>query len=168
MSRRAERRERPDGATRRGRSDGPEGRRRADGPEGRGRAHRSGGADRRGRAHRSGGAEGGGRADRSEPGPPSRRRLGPLGFGLLLVVPIAAAAVLLVWTRVTALRIGYEIAAKQSALVRVEEERRVLETEASALRSPERLRKLARDRFGLAPPTAGQTDGAGRAGRSSP
>lgn len=91
----------------------------------------------------------------------SRRSLpdrgwGPVGRALILLAPVAASAVFLVWTRVTTLRLGYELARAQTALRALEEENRVLGTAVSALRSPERLRSMATRRFQLRPPSAEQ------------
>lgn len=89
---------------------------------------------------------------------------GPIGISLALGAPLAASAVFLVWTRVTTLRLGYELARARAAVAVLEEENRVLATEVSALRSPERLRQIGRERFGLRPPSAEQVavlDGGG-------
>ena len=81
--------------------------------------------------------------------------LGPIGLFLGLLAPVAASAVFLVWTRVTTLRLGYELARAQADLQTLEEENRVLTTEVSAERSPERLRRMARE-YGLRPPAREQ------------
>jgi cell division protein FtsL len=80
-------------------------------------------------------------------------RLGPLGFFALILAPVAASACFLVWTRVTTLRLGYELARLREEVERLEEKNRVLQTSVSALESPERLRELGRE-LGLRPPRA--------------
>lgn len=82
--------------------------------------------------------------------------VGPLGFFVLLFGPIAASAIFLVWTRVTTLRLGYELAETQSQLQRIVKENETLRASVSALESSGRLRALAKDEFGLERPRAEQ------------
>ncbi|MBX2811114.1 MAG: cell division protein FtsL [Myxococcales bacterium] len=84
------------------------------------------------------------------------RRLGPFGTVLTFFAPVVASAVLLVWARVTAVQLGYELARTQAALQKLEEQNRVIATQVIVLRSPDRLRRIAVRRFGLKAPSAEQ------------
>ncbi len=82
--------------------------------------------------------------------------LGPVVTAVMLAIPVVAAALFYVWTHVSTVRLGYEMseAAKQHrALLEVN---RGLRIEVAALKSPERLEKLGRTKYELAPPTAKQ------------
>ena len=76
---------------------------------------------------------------------------GPMALTFVFSAPIVATAIFLVWTRVTTLHLGYELAELQKNLKALQEENSVLGTEVGALRSPERLQRLAR-RLGFKPP----------------
>lgn len=82
------------------------------------------------------------------------RRFGPIGLAVFLMVPVGASAAFLVWARITTLRLGYELAETQSAVERLEDANRLLRSENQVERSPERLRRIATERFGLRPPRA--------------
>ena len=77
-------------------------------------------------------------------------------MALAFFFPVAISAVFLVWTRVTTVQLGYELARLQAALQVLEEQNRVRATEVSRLRAPLRLRTMAVERFGLRPPSAEQ------------
>lgn len=88
-----------------------------------------------------------------------RVNLGPFLTTLACLVPVGASAVFLVWVRVTTVQLGYELAKTQAALQALEEQNRVISTQVSSLKSPERLRELAKERFRLSSPTAEQVRG---------
>ena len=90
--------------------------------------------------------------------------LGPLAIAVLLAVPPTAAALFYVWTHVTTVRLGYLLsraAENRDALV---EENRALRIEISSLEAPERLARIATERFGLVPPRPDQIVRARREG----
>ena len=90
---------------------------------------------------------------RARPREGERRRVVSLVFGALVVV---AVALLLVWVRLQATHIGYELSAARHLAHRLEQEQRELELEIATLTSPRRLELLARERLGMGPPTPGQ------------
>ncbi len=76
---------------------------------------------------------------------------GPLAAVLCVCAPVVAAALFFVWTRVETIRLGYALSRATAAQARLLAERDSLRVDVAALKSPERLRKLAKQR-GLAPP----------------
>jgi cell division protein FtsL len=90
-----------------------------------------------------------------------RRRIGvreqrlarALVFGSLVVL---AVALLLVWVRLQAVRIGYQLSTAQQLERKLEQERRDLEIELATFTSPRRLERLARERLKMRPPVPGQ------------
>lgn len=78
------------------------------------------------------------------------RRLG-LGTTFLLLAPVVGAALFVVWTRVETLRLGYRLAEEAELHQRLLEQNRGLQVEVGALKSPERLRRLA-EKAGMGPP----------------
>lgn len=82
-----------------------------------------------------------------------RRLLVAIGLGLLMV---AAMALLLVWVRLQTVDTGYALSAARHLAHRLEQDQRELEMEISTLTSPLRLERVARERLGMGPPTAGQ------------
>lgn len=83
-------------------------------------------------------------------------RFGPFATAVALLAPVTAAAIFLVWTRVSTVCLGYELARLQTVVQTLEERNHILSTEVSALRSPDRLRAMATERFGLRPPSRQQ------------
>lgn len=88
--------------------------------------------------------------------PPQRPRLGPITFGILLLLPVASAALFLVWTRVTTLRLGYRLDRARSAFQSLAQERDRLRFEMQVKSSPQRLVTQCGGNRGLRPPTAEQ------------
>ena len=88
----------------------------------------------------------------------TRRRfaLGPLGTAILVAAPVVAAALFYVWTHITTVRLGYAISRAGETHRKLLERNRTLRIESAALRSPDRLEKLGRDRFGLTAPRTEQ------------
>lgn len=82
--------------------------------------------------------------------------LGPLGTSILVAIPVVAAALFYVWTHVTTVSLGYKLSEAGAAHERLLEHNHALRIRAAALRSPDRLQKLAERRFGLVPPKTEQ------------
>lgn len=61
-----------------------------------------------------------------------------------------------VWERVDVVRLGYQIERLKTQKVLLERERDQLQVKFSALTAPERIAKVATDKFGLIPPMQGQ------------
>jgi cell division protein FtsL len=99
-------------------------------------------------------------------GPPDARRwlaarsarecIGPLGRALILAIPVVLAALFLVWTRVTTVRLGYELSKAVEVHERLLEENRGLRVEVATLEAPSRLKRLARSEYGLEKPKSEQ------------
>ena len=90
---------------------------------------------------------------RARPRPGERRRARAIALGAVMVVGIA---LLLVWVRLQTVRTGYELSAARRLEHRLQQEQRELELEIATLTSPRRLERIARERLGMGPPTAGQ------------
>jgi len=69
---------------------------------------------------------------------------------------VVAVALLLVWVRLQAVHMGYQLSAARHLAHHLEQEQRELEIEIATLTSPRRLEQLARERLGMGPPSAGQ------------
>jgi len=82
--------------------------------------------------------------------------LSPLSLALIFVVPVVAAALFYVWTHVATVRLGYELSAEAKLHEKLIEENRGLRIEIATLKSPQRLKKLARETYGMAAPALGQ------------
>ncbi|MBK5281552.1 MAG: cell division protein FtsL [Nitrospiraceae bacterium] len=61
-----------------------------------------------------------------------------------------------VWERVDVVRVGYQIERLKVQKVLLERERDELQVKFSALTAPERIAKVATEKFGLVPPQQGQ------------
>ena len=61
-----------------------------------------------------------------------------------------------VWERVDVVRLGYQIERLKTQKVLLERERDQLQVQFSALTAPERIAKVATEKFGLLPPMQGQ------------
>lgn len=83
-------------------------------------------------------------------------RLTPYGTLVLLVSPVVAAALFFVWSQITTVRLGYALSQAGDAHRVLLEENRGLRIEVAALRAPERLKKLAEERYALAAPATEQ------------
>jgi cell division protein FtsL len=78
--------------------------------------------------------------------------LGVLQMAIILVAPVVAAALFYVWAEVTSVRLGYLLSQAGEAHNTLVEENRGLRIEVAALKAPERLKRIAQERFHLAPP----------------
>jgi cell division protein FtsL len=74
----------------------------------------------------------------------------------LLIAPVVAAGLFYVWTRVATLRLGYELSKAGEAHQALIEQNRGLRIEAASLKAPDRLARLAHDKYRLEPPRASQ------------
>lgn len=72
-----------------------------------------------------------------------RRRFRDLGLVLACVLPLAAALVSYTWIHLEVLETGYRIHEMERTLEFLTDQRRRLEMEASRLKSPGRLEKIA-------------------------
>ena len=86
---------------------------------------------------------------------------GPLAAALCVAAPVVAAALFFVWTRVTTIRLGYELAQVSAVQDRLLAENNSLRVDVAALKTPKRLAKLAEER-GLHAPTSERIVAAGR------
>ncbi|MGF1508506.1 MAG: cell division protein FtsL [Myxococcota bacterium] len=68
-----------------------------------------------------------------------------------IAAPVVAAALLLVWTRVVTVQLGYELSRALQEHQALSRENAALELERTTLSTPERLRRLG-TRMGLGPP----------------
>ncbi len=84
------------------------------------------------------------------------RTLGPLGNAVLIAAPVVAAALFYVWTHITTVALGYALSDAGASHKKLLERNRALRIEAAALRSPDRLQRLAKERFNLSPPKTEQ------------
>lgn len=69
---------------------------------------------------------------------------------------VTAAVVFLVWVKMVQVQAGYRIHELQREVVDLRQERSALEVEVSALRRPDRLDRVGRERLGLFPPRPDQ------------
>lgn len=85
--------------------------------------------------------------------PADRRIVLAIVLGVLMVMGVA---LLLVWVRLQATHVGYQLSAARHLVHKLEQEQRELELEIATLTSPRRLETLARERLGMGPPAPGQ------------
>lgn len=81
---------------------------------------------------------------------------GVLGKTMVVVAPVVAAALFYVWAEITTVRLGYTLSQASDAHGSLLEVNRGLRIEVAALRAPERLERLAVERFQLEPPRTEQ------------
>lgn len=81
---------------------------------------------------------------------------GVLGKSMVIVAPVVAAALFFVWAEITTMRLGYTLSQASDAHKSLLEVNRGLRIEVAALRAPERLERLAVERFHLEPPKTEQ------------
>lgn len=81
-----------------------------------------------------------------------RPKTGPVVVAVVLLLPVVFAALFYVWTRVATVRLGYAISEAGSDHQQLVEENRGLRIEVAALKSPQRLEQIGRERFRLRPP----------------
>jgi len=85
-----------------------------------------------------------------------RRNLKDMGFfysAVLGVLVFAALASLIVWSRLTVVDLGYEISRADTEREALIERNKRLELEFMALKSPERIERIATKELGLVYPT---------------
>jgi cell division protein FtsL len=75
---------------------------------------------------------------------------------ILTVVSGVMLIFVFVWERVDVVRLGYQIERLKAQKVLLERERDQLQVQFSALMAPERIAKVATEKFGLIPPQQGQ------------
>ncbi|MCS7236303.1 MAG: hypothetical protein RMM30_10085 [Armatimonadota bacterium] len=83
------------------------------------------------------------------------RRAHPLARGLVLLTLFGAPLLGHVWLESQAAQAGYRLRALRQEVAQLEREREALRSQAAALRSPDRLERLAA-RWGLKPPSPDQ------------
>jgi cell division protein FtsL len=71
---------------------------------------------------------------------------------MAIVAPVVCAALFYVWAQVTTTRLGYTVSQVSDTHRSLLEVNRGLRIEVAALRAPERLERLAIERFRLVPP----------------
>ncbi|MBN1282183.1 MAG: cell division protein FtsL [Proteobacteria bacterium] len=76
----------------------------------------------------------------------SRRYLRQV-FSLLAVVMLVA--LLFVWTRIQVIQLGYEVSRIRSEVTELGRQRDMLQAEIGELRAPDRLSRIASERFGM-------------------
>jgi cell division protein FtsL len=81
---------------------------------------------------------------------------GVLAKTMVIVGPLLAAALFYVWAEVTTVRMGYMMSQASDAHRTLLEENRGLRIEVAALRAPERLERLAIERYKLEAPKSEQ------------
>jgi cell division protein FtsL len=79
-----------------------------------------------------------------------------LAKAVVIVLPVVSAALFYVWAEITTVRIGYLLSHASDSHRALLEVNRGLRIEVAALRAPERLEKLAIERFNLEPPRTEQ------------
>ncbi|MEK6579086.1 MAG: septum formation initiator family protein [Bdellovibrionota bacterium] len=77
-------------------------------------------------------------------------------FPIWAFFTLIAFAVATVWLRLSIVRTTYEISQAESTIRQLQQQREQAELKVTALRSPRRLEVLARGKFGLTQPQAGQ------------
>jgi len=75
---------------------------------------------------------------------------------ILTIVAGVTLIFVFVWERVDVVRLGYHIERLKAQKVLLERERDQLQVKFSALTAPERIAKVATEKFGLVPPLQGQ------------
>ncbi len=94
--------------------------------------------------------------DSGLPAPQRRpRRAHPVARGLVLLTLLGAPLLGHVWLESQAAQAGYRLRALRQEVAQLEREREALGSRAAALRSPDRLERVAA-RWGLRPPTPDQ------------
>ena len=77
-------------------------------------------------------------------------------FVLLVITLLGCVIFVTVWRRVAFIEIGYEIRKLEKTESELLRSKHEMEIEKAMLSSPERIEKIARDRFGLKEPEPGQ------------
>jgi cell division protein FtsL len=74
----------------------------------------------------------------------------------LVALAVMSLLLLYVWERVEVVRVGYQIERLKTQKVSLQRERDELQVKVSALTSPERIARIAKDQLGMTPPQNGQ------------
>jgi cell division protein FtsL len=74
----------------------------------------------------------------------------------LVALAVMSLLLLYVWERVEVVRVGYQIERLKTQKVSLQRERDELQVKVSALTSPERIARIAKDQLGMTPPQPGQ------------
>jgi len=85
-----------------------------------------------------------------------RGGLKDFAMALLVMIVLGSAIFMTVWRRVAFIEIGYEIRQLERTESELLHQKHEMEIERAMLSSPERIEKVARDRFGLREPEPGQ------------
>jgi len=85
-----------------------------------------------------------------------RGGLKDFALALLVMVVLGSVIFMTVWRRVAFIEIGYEIRKLERTESELLHQKHEMEIERAMLSSPERIEKVARDRFGLREPEPGQ------------
>jgi len=75
---------------------------------------------------------------------------------MLLALAFMGLLLLYVWERVEVVRVGYQIERLKSHRVALQREGDELQVKISAITSPERVARVAREKLGMMPPQPGQ------------
>jgi len=85
-----------------------------------------------------------------------RGGLKDFAFALIVLVVLGSAIFVTVWRRVAFIEIGYEVRILEKMESELLHQQHEMEIERAMLSSPERIEKVARERFGLREPEPGQ------------
>ncbi len=66
-----------------------------------------------------------------------------------LMAVVMLVALFLVWARIQVIQLGYEVSRMRNELRELSQKRDLLEADVASLKSPERLAKVAAERFGM-------------------
>ena len=83
-------------------------------------------------------------------------RPSPWSSLVLVLFLIVCSVFLITWTRLEIISLGYRIGERAKFERELHETNKALRIKVAGLRSPARLQRLARERFGLVPPPADQ------------
>jgi cell division protein FtsL len=75
---------------------------------------------------------------------------------LLIVATLVFCALLFVWSRLEVLQMGYALSRANQVYENLAKESQCLRVEVASLKSPSRIEKLAKEKFGLINPTQGK------------
>lgn len=75
---------------------------------------------------------------------------------MLLAMALMGLLLLYVWERVEVVRVGYQIERLKTQRVALQRERDELQVKLSAITSPERIARVAKEKLGMSPPQQGQ------------
>lgn len=82
--------------------------------------------------------------------------------GIWLLVLGIAMALLFVWVRIEVIQLGYEVSRLRKETRDLTEQRNLLGAKVASLKSPDRLMRIARQRFGMRLPQGGEIVFVGR------